>query len=193
MKAFKFIVLLALLSGGLAAQVDSVYYGSKRPGQMAKTKEPKNDAWKENVVWGGNVQAWIGNPTFILVSPTIGYNIFKNFSMGVGGIYNYISYNSYYGNYSQSIFGGHSYARYVIGENYFVQLQYDKLRQPNLFSMEPNDKVWVDYVLVGGGFRQEIADNINLSTSVMFNVNNNLLSIYPSRVIIQFGITGTLK
>lgn len=193
MKAFKIVILLFFFSSLLVAQVDSVYYGSKHPSQTVEAKEPKNDAWKEKVIWGANVQAWIGNPTFILVSPTIGYSLFKNFDLGVGGVYNYISYNSYYGSYSQSIFGAHTYARYVIGENYFVQVQYDKLRQPNLISLEPKDKIWVDYMLVGGGFRQEIADNINLSTSIMFNVNNNLLSIYPSRVIIQFGITGTLK
>ena len=191
MKLFRIIALLLVLSGVANAQKDSVYYGSKHARQNDKPTAPKNTVWKENVTWGGNIQAWIGNPTFIMVTPTMGYTLFKNFNIGVGGIYNYTSYNSYYGNYSQSIYGAHSYARYVIGDSYFVQVQYDKLHQPNLLSAEPNDKVWVDYLLIGGGFRQDISDKVALSTSIMYNVNKVALSIYPSRVIIQFGIVGS--
>ena len=175
----------------MQGQVDSVYYGNRHPSQKNKPGEAKNNAWKEKITWGGNVQAWIGNPTFILLSPTLGYVPFKNFNVGIGGIYNYISYSSYYGSYSQSIWGGHSYARYVIGDSYFVQVQYDKLRQPDLFSAEPNDKTWVDYILVGGGFQQSVSDHVALSTSIMYNLSQNPLSIYPSHIIIQFGIVGT--
>lgn len=190
MKLFRIISLLLICTIVSHAQVDSVYYGSKHPVKKNDVRKPKNDAWKENVTWGGNIQAWIGNPTFILLTPTIGYIPFKKFNVGIGGIYNYTSYNSSYGNYAQSIYGGHSYARYTIGDSYFVQVQYDKLLQPDLFSQEPNAKVWVNYVLVGGGFSQAIGDKLSLSTSIMYNVNRNLLSIYPSRLIIQFGIIG---
>ena len=190
MKLVRIIFLFFIYATVSHAQVDSVYYGTKHPTKKGETKKPKNDAWKEKVIWGGNLQAWIGNPTFILVTPTIGYVPFKKFNVGVGGIYSYTSYNSYYGKISQSIFGGHSYARYIIGENYFVQVQYDKLLQPNLLSIEPNDKIWVDYVFVGGGFIQSLSDKLSLSTSIMYNVNQNRLSIYPSRLIIQFGIVG---
>ena len=190
MKLFRIIIFLILCTPAVTAQVDSVYYGTQHPTQK-KAKEPKNDAWKEKVTWGGNLQAWIGNPTFILLTPTIGYIPFKKFNVGIGGIYNYTSYNdAIYGSYSQSIFGGHTYARYTIGDSYFVQVQYDKLLQPNIYSLEPNDKKWVDYVFVGGGFSQAISDKVALSTSIMFNVTPNRLSIYPSRLIIQFGIVG---
>src|SRR5207253_10724298 len=114
----------------------------------------------------------------------------KNINVGIGGIYNYTKSQGYYGSYSQSIFGGHSYLRYVIAESYFVQAQYDKLNQPDLFSLDPSDKIWVDYVLFGGGFRQAIGEKVALITSIMYNLTPNPLSIYPSRVIVQFGIVG---
>jgi len=189
MKLLRIISFSLVFTLASHAQVDSVYYGTHHPTQK-KAKEPKNDAWKEKATWGGNLQVWIGNPTFILLTPTIGYIPFKKFNVGIGGVYNYISYNSPFGSYSQSIFGGHTYARYTIGDSYFVQVQYDKLLQPNLYSMEPRDKVWIDYVFVGGGFSQAIGDKIALSTSIMFNLTPNQLSIYPSRLIIQFGIVG---
>lgn len=184
------IFFAVFVAGFIRAQVDSVYYGQKPGEEQQKRKKPRNDAWKKSLTWGGNVQAWIGNPMFILLSPTVGYDVFKNFNVGIGGIYNYTSYNSSLGNYSQSIFGGHSYMRYTIVESYFVQVQYDKLLQPNIVSWEPNDNIWVDYLLVGGGFRQNIADKTALTTSIMYSVLPNPLSIYPSRIIIQFGIVG---
>lgn len=191
MKHLGIIVFLVLGSFCASGQVDSVYYGLPPDAKPAKSgDDKKNDAWKERLIWGGNIQAWVGNPTFILLTPTIGFIPFENFNIGVGGVYNYVSYNTYYGKFSQSVFGAHSYARYIIGDSYFLQVQYDKLLQPDLFSQEPNDKVWVDYVMVGGGFRQSVSNKMALTSSIMYNITPNQLSIYPGRIIIQFGITG---
>ncbi len=186
------IIFAALFTYNICyAQVDSVYSGRPEdPSKRENKIKPRDDAWKEKVTWGGNFQAWIGNPTFIFLSPTVGYIPFKNFNIGIGGIYNYTKFRSYYGNYSQSIFGGHSYLRYIIAQNYFVQAQFDKLRQPDLFSYDPKDRVWVDYLLVGGGIRQAIGERVALSTSIMYNLTPHPFSIYPGRIIFQFGIVG---
>src|SRR5690606_17179624 len=102
-------------------------------------------------------QPWFGNPAFIYISPAVGFTPVKNLNAGIGGIYNYTSINfGSFGHYRQSLFGGHTYARYVILKSYFVQTQFDYLKQPDWFSPEPNDKVWVPYLLLGGGFRHQI-------------------------------------
>jgi hypothetical protein len=126
-----------------------------------------------------------------LLSPSVGYMPFKKFIVGVGGIYNYVSLRSYYGDYSQSIFGTHTFARYTVGSGFFLQAQYDRLLQPDHMSPEPNDKAWVDYLMIGGGFIQSVNDKLALTTSIMYNIHHNPLSIYPSRLIIQFGVTGS--
>lgn len=173
------------------AQKDKVYYGENDSAKTKKATKEKNDAWKDKTTWGGNAQLWIGNSTFILLSPTIGYLPVKNINVGLGVIYNYTSYRSPYGEYTQSIFGGHSYARYIIAESYFVQAQYDRLYQPDLFSINAKAKTWVDYFLVGGGFMQNIGERTALMSSIMFYVNPDPLSIYQSRFIIQFGLMST--
>jgi hypothetical protein len=183
--------LITIATLTLNAQVDSVYTGKQQPGMKKEQKDPRFEKLKKAMTWGGDFQAWIGNSTFILLSPTIGFIPYKNLNAAIGIVYNYTSYSSSrYGRYSQSIFGGHSLLRYTIGESYFVQVQFDKLRQPNLFSSDPNDKIWVDYLLVGGGFRQNMGDKIALITSIMYNVHPDPLSIYFSGIIVQFGITG---
>jgi hypothetical protein len=110
-------------------------------------------------------------------------------NVGVGLIYNYssINYGPPYGKMSQSIYGAHTYARYIIAQTYFVQAQFDKLYQPDWFSRIPNDKTWVNYFLVGGGFRQPVGSKAAIMTSIMYNLTPSPLSIYPGRVVIQFG------
>lgn len=186
-----FLLVLALGLHTAFAQRDSVYYGQTQKSQIEKKKKERNDEWKEKVTWGGNAQVWIGNSTFIFLSPTVGYLPFKKINIGIGAIYNYTSYRGPYGEYSQSIFGGHSYLRYIIGESYFLQAQYDRLYQPDFFSLRPEARAWVDYLLIGGGFRQMIGERTALISSLMYYVNPSPLSIYQNRFIIQFGITGT--
>lgn len=188
---FRFFLLFFVFGGAYTvfAQKDKVYYGEKSDTSKTKKDTKQNsEGWKEKTTWGGNAQLWIGNSTFILLSPTIGYLPVKNVNVGVGVIYNYTSYRSPYGEYSQSIFGGHSYARYIILDSYFVQAQYDRLYQPDLLSINPKAKTWVDYFLVGGGFMQNIGERTALMSSIMFYVNPDPLSIYQSRFIIQFGL-----
>ena len=105
MKLIRIIVFLFFYCSFANAQVDSVYYGAEHPSKKTKQRKERNNAWKEKLIWGGNVQAWIGNPTFILLTPTIGFIPFEKFNIGIGGIYNYTSYSCSYGKYSQSIFG----------------------------------------------------------------------------------------
>lgn len=183
---FNTFFLVVLFAAFGSAQVDSVYTGDIKKKDEERRKE-RNYDWMENVTFGGNLQLQFGSYTFIYLSPTIGYMPLEKLNVGVGLIYNYISINyGAFGKYSQSVYGTHSYLRYFLTDGFFVQGQFDRLFQPNVFAANEN-KVWVDYALVGGGFRQSIGDKAALTTSIMYNLTPNLLSIYPNRLIIQFG------
>ncbi|MBA2610697.1 MAG: hypothetical protein H0U95_01910 [Bacteroidetes bacterium] len=164
------------------AQTDSVYYGTTSRDTSYKPKKQRNTDWMKRFTFGSNVQASFGTYTYIYLSPTIGYIPFKNFNFGVGFIYNYISVNyKSYGHVSQSIYGAHSYARYFVTQSFFVQGQYDHLLQPNIYNYyNPKEKIWVDYTLIGGGYRQSLGKNAALLTSIMFNLTPNNLSFYPN-------------
>lgn len=173
----------------MQAQVDSVFTGSPT-GNNGKQKKPRNTEWLKDVTWGANFQVWPGNPFFLYLSPSVGYSPIEKLNVGLGFIYNYTSsdYGSY-GKYKQSVFGGQSYARYLITDGVFAQLQYDRLRQPDFLSGSEGQKKWVDYLLFGCGFSQPVGDNTSLSTSVMYNFTPSPISIYyPNRFIIQFGV-----
>lgn len=173
-----------------SAQVDQVFTGSPDP-VITKEKKPFIDGkWRDNLVWGGNFQAWFGNPTYVYLSPSLGYTFFEHLQLGLGVIYNHTSYQTRSAVYKQNIVGGHSYARYVFAENFFLQLQVDKLRQPDIYSNNPDAKRWVNYLIGGFGLRQPMGDNIALTTSILYNFRRDPLSIYPGGFIIQFGVIG---
>jgi hypothetical protein len=191
MKYIANILLFVLFASFVSeAQVDSVYYGNRNKEETKKEKEKRKEPqedWKKSLVWGGNFQAWFGSNTYIFISPNVGYPVRKNVLLGLGIVYNY---SNYYG-YSQSIYGGQSYVRYTIRNSYFIQATFDRLLQPNYISIEPNDNIWVNYLMVGGGFRQPISQKAAFTTSLMYYVNPSPLSIYPSRLIIQFGMSAS--
>src|SRR5687768_4008847 len=90
------------------AQTDSVYYGRDTSLSKPPPRERLRDKeWFKKLTFGGNFQAWFGNPSFVFLSPTIGYMATKELNVGVGLIYNYTSVNfGTYGKFRQSIFGG---------------------------------------------------------------------------------------
>ncbi len=178
--------LYALISG---AQVDSVYVGRPSSKEISNKKNLKDYDFLENTVWGGNFQLWFGNPSYFYASPSIGYVFFNHLQLGSGMIYNYSNYRTGYATYSQAIFGSHNYARVLLGNSFFLQAQYDKLKQPDFYSTEPNAKRWVTYTIAGIGMRQNVAEKLTLTTTIMHDFSRDKLSIYPD-IILQFGITG---
>jgi hypothetical protein len=184
----KVLFLLFLFSASLQpvlAQVDSVYYGNTtRP---KKEKEKPNYNLKEKLSFGGNFMVWFGTTTYVYLSPVVNCALNKRVNVGLGVIYNYYGYNSGPTKYSYSIYGLHSYALAFVTSNVFGKVEFNHLLQPNFYSYNYNDKVWVSYVYLGGGFRQPLGDHASLYTSIMFNINENNQSILYNPLI-QVGI-----
>src|SRR4051812_32617082 len=68
------VLFILILSASIASsQTDSVYYGLPDDKPSGERKPARSDAWRKKFTYGGNFQAWFGNPTFVFISPTIGY------------------------------------------------------------------------------------------------------------------------
>ncbi len=192
MKKFIFFFTISF-SITLNAQVDSVYYGNKSRDTTTVKKTKKKQDWLKKVTYGTNFGLLFGNYTYINLSPNIGYNFSKNFNAGVGLIYNYfsINYGVQYGRISQTVYGHHTYARYMVTQNTFLLAQYDRLLQPNFYSnSNPDQKIWVDYVMAGGGYRLKLGNKSALMTSIMYNFTASPLSIFQNPII-QIGFLGS--
>lgn len=145
---------------------------------------PKDfNSFKERIYFGGNVGAWFGSTTYINLSPLVGCKITKQFSVGAGVTYNY--YSQTYGTqkYTSSIYGGTLFARYLILENLFAQVGWDRLSVPDFYSPIKNSRAWVDNILLGGGYRQAFSERGSFVAAIYYNINQTPLSPYPNPII----------
>ncbi|MDX2173954.1 MAG: hypothetical protein SFY56_12600 [Bacteroidota bacterium] len=191
MKRIFILFLILQFVGSYNAQTDSVYYGMPKK-DTTKIKKHKNKDWMKKITYGGNFALSFGNYTYINISPTIGYNVSKKLNMGVGAIYNYfsINYGSQYGRISQTVYGSRAYTRYLFSQSLFLQAQYDRLLQSDFYNvLNPEKKVWVDYVMVGGGYRVPLGNHSSMVASIMYNLTPTPLSIYQNPYI-QIGFSG---
>lgn len=178
---FLFLAGFSMTVSVCSAQSDSI---------PRKDPQPKDEKrFVDRLFWGGNIGAWIGNPTFADLSPLVGYRVNDRFSVGIGAIYNYYSYTYNNYKYSTSFYGGRLLARYFILENIFLQAGYDRINRDNPYAYKPNSRIWIDNILVGGGLRYPISDNISCMATGLWNLNDTPLSPYPNPII-QIGFVG---
>lgn len=138
---------------------------------------------KERLYFGGNVGAWFGSTTYINLSPLVGYKVTKQFSIGTGFTYNYYSQTYRGQKFTSTIYGANIFARYLVLENLFAQVGWDRLSVADHNSPIINSRVWIDNILVGGGYRQKFSNNGSFVAAIYYNINQTPLSPYPNPII----------
>ncbi len=181
MKAFFIICLLIFYSVGIIAQ-DEVR-APQTINQTNPNSGPDFSSLKERIYFGGNIGASFGTTTYISVQPLIGFKLTPKFSLGAGVTYNYYSINYYGTRYVSTIYGTNLFARYMILENLFAQVGWDKLSVPDYSSSISGSRRWVDNILVGGGYRQKFSDRASFVAAIFYNVNQSIYSPYANPII----------
>lgn len=147
--AFLLTCILALLpSCFLLSQDDFINDTIRHP----KKEEKKNSFWSwDKVSFGGSLGALFGDPTFIDLSPTMGYHLHKNLQVGVGPVYNY--YKSRQWNREINIYGGRIFARPYLFQGAFLHAEYELLNG-NVNWNKPTERYNISGLLLGGGYQQ---------------------------------------
>ena len=58
-------------------------------------------------------------------------------------------------------------------QNVFVQVGWDRINRNNPGSLIPNDRIWIDNLLAGGGVRYPVSDKLYVVATGLWNFNNN--------------------
>ncbi|MBK6775817.1 MAG: hypothetical protein IPG74_08210 [Flavobacteriales bacterium] len=162
--------LLVLLSLTCATAHAQDYAGEE---ETEEPKEKDTRTLKERLFWGGGINIGFGTVTNIGVEPIIGYKVDRanRWSVGVGGTYNYFRQNTAAYNYETSIYGYKAFTRYKILPQFFVHSEF------NQFSYQlynggagPRDRLWIPYLLVGGGYAANIGGRTYLTFQALWDV-----------------------
>jgi len=140
---------------------------------------------------GGGLGLQFGDITIIDISPILGYHVTDNIAAGVGLSYQYYRDKRFTPTYSADIYGGSVFARYYFDEsfleNFFLHAEYEILNFEAVITNPVSgwyyDRVNVPALLLGGGYSQPIGSYSAFTIAVLFDVIEDINSLYTNPVI----------
>ena len=138
--------------------------------------------------FGGSVGFTSGSYTYINISPLVGYRVTPRWTLGVGGTFQYYKTNSSLFNDTESIvYGGSGFVRYMLipdlgklisllktDGGLYLHTEYETLSlETSVFDAENSisgNRYWVQSILVGGGFRQQVGRRAYLFMELLWNL-----------------------
>ncbi|MEI7595381.1 MAG: hypothetical protein WCK02_06505, partial [Bacteroidota bacterium] len=158
------------------------------------SQDPNNlpdnkSSFKDRLYTGGNIGLQFGTVTFVDLSPQIGYKITERLSAGIGATYQYYRYKDATYDMSASVYGGRIFSRFMITESFFAHGEYEilNLQRFDTYSYYDNSRINVESLLLGGGYREEIANNVYMNILLLYNFTESPFTPY-SNPIIRAGI-----
>lgn len=168
---------------------------------FAQTEEDpavKDLQFNQRLVYGGGFGLQFGNVTLVDLSPTIGYRLTDQLTLGTGVSYKYNHINDYtldqnsgrWYDYRSNIYGGSIWGRYYLLRNIFAHAEIEQLRinynYTSVSSILPtnvSNGVDVTSVLVGGGYRQPLGGHVYFNILILFNLNETDFTPYNNPII----------
>jgi len=190
MKHFLMVLILAFSSFSIAQSIDSV-----KAEEEIKTEVPQNNpAGESRWYYGGTLGFNFWSDYFYLsIEPMVGYKISPKFSVGGKIGYSYINYSDE--DFDTHNYGASIFSRYrVIPQIYlhceFVYWSYETITGYDLQSNDyKTERNWVPFLLLGGGYVQNIGPNASLYVEVLVDVLQNENSPYEDwDPFVSFGV-----
>jgi len=190
MKHFLLVLILAFSSFSIAQSIDSV-----KAEEEIKTEVPQNNpAGESRWYYGGTLGFNFWSDYFYLsIEPMVGYKISPKFSVGGKIGYSYINYSDEdfdTHNYGASIFSRYRVIPQIYLHGEFVYWSYETITGYDLQSNDyRTERNWVPFLLLGGGYVQNIGPNASLYVEVLVDVLQNENSPYEDwDPFVSFGV-----
>jgi hypothetical protein len=168
-----------------------------------------NKRFIDRLVYGGNLMLELGNPTYVDLSPLIGYRITPRLQAGIGATYVYyrasISYYDQYGNLigtvpvTSTLYGGRLYTQYDLlhdalraNDKLFGHFEYEILNVPYVNNLGTTGRAWMESPYIGVGYRSPIGRNGYINLTVLYNIDYarfQNINPYGSPLAIRIGFT----
>jgi hypothetical protein len=130
-----------------------------------------------------NAELYFGNVTYLNLTPALGYRLTRNFAIGPGIKYEFISYyGRQYHNY-----GGKLFMQYLIRDFVFVHSELEVLNVQDseyVNNIRVRDfRRTITMFLIGAGYRQHISERFSADMMLLLNLNDNIYSPYRNPII----------
>lgn len=186
MKRIIFSLLGIILAFNLSAQnisdstqLNQKYTKQEQPNQEQpkQTKQKSRSSFKLSKIFiGGNLGLTFGSVTSVRINPLIGYNLTPKLSAGITGLYEYNSYETYYGRQNYSNYGGSVFSRFRVIPQLYAQAEFSYISYEQIVLGE--DRTGVPFLFLGGGYAQRIGGNTFAYAQILFDVLQDKNSPY---------------
>ncbi len=176
-----FCLLLFLMTTAIESHAQDTIV-AKRGKYPAKQPLPVYQPQKESkFYYGGYLNLTLGSYTAIGVEPLVAYKITPNFSAGAILTYEYIRDNGNTGyTYKSSNYGASIFSRYRVIPQFYLHAQFSEMKYNTNNSNSYNSHYWVPFLFLGGGYSQQISQNVWINTQILFDVIQNENSPYSN-------------
>jgi len=180
----KLLIVLFISGSTLLAQT-----GNSSPDSTAGQQKENKSSGPSKWYYGGNVGfSFWGDYFYLGVNPLVGYKVTPQLSLGAKVGYAYISDDRYNpfpalktSNYGASIFTRYRIIPQIYAHAEFAYWSYEQISSYNTTQNTYNtERNWVPYLLLGGGFSQNIGPNVWAFAEILFDVINDENSPYKS-------------
>jgi len=222
----KRIILTALCCLGLLqSQAQEIYNSSGKAGKARyKDNQTQKGFDPHRLIFGGGLGLAFGSVTNVYIAPSVGYRITDRFAAGVSLGYNYYkekdAFSTYnqntsqqkYMDFTQSIYTGSVWGRYILIPNIMLQAEFEVNNITNYdftqtvfdkdgWATYPKNRLTIPSLLLGGGYRQPIGKTSSFFVLAMYDVLQDIpantrkdvngssysISPYANRIDLRFG------
>jgi len=167
-------IILLMIFPFLVASPQTSYSDTNISNQPKEVQQSESSKW----YYGGTVgfNFW-GDYFYLSVNPLVGYQVSPKFSVGGKVHYSYINDSrSELGDFTSHNYGASIFTRYrPIYQAYlhaeFAYASYENSTSFNISTKSwESERTWVPFLLLGGGFVQNIGPNASVYAEVLFDV-----------------------
>ncbi|MBP9119474.1 MAG: hypothetical protein KBF59_01295 [Ignavibacterium sp.] len=167
-------IILVMIFPFLVASPQTSYSDTNISNQPKEVQQSEPSKW----YYGGTVgfNFW-GDYFYLSVNPLVGYQVSPKISVGGKVHYSYINDSrSELGDFTSHNYGASIFTRYrPIYQAYLhAEFAYASYENPTSFNISTkswgSERTWVPFLLLGGGFVQNIGPNASVYAEVLFDV-----------------------
>lgn len=152
-------------------------------------EENEKPSFRDRLYFGGGGTVNFGQNYFVIgASPLIGYMITPRFSAGLGATYLFTRVGGVY-SYNSHTYGGRTFARYNILKSVYTMGEYEMLNFDSFRSPTETPRIWVDRLLFGGGYFQQLGRRGGFNIGILYDVLYRPGRGYNSPWVYRVGFT----
>jgi len=143
-----------------------------------QTPVKKKKPAASKIYYGGNLGLSFGSYFRISIAPLIGYKVSPKASIGAKIAYEYIEDKRYDPKLTASNYGASIFTRYRIHPSIYAHAEFAYLSYQYKISGIIDERTWIPFLLVGGGYIQAISPGVAIFAEVLFDVLQDSNSPY---------------